>query len=115
MVALAGVLVSVAAAGQDRFAGLVDPTRPSSAYADVEPAYAGPVLQSTMIAPGTKRAIISGKTYRVGDPLGAAVVVDIRPYEVVLNQNGLESRLRLVPAVKGVSAAAGGQSKGVNR
>jgi hypothetical protein len=62
-----------------------------------------------MIAPGIKRAMISGKTYVVGDRLGTAAIADIHAYEVILRQDGRETRLRLVPAL-----GVGGRSKGVN-
>ncbi len=111
-----------AAVAEEGFAGLADPTRPVSAAAHVyvaEPVAAGPVLQSTLIAPGVKRAVISGKTYVVGDHLGKAVVSNIRPYEVVLNQDGRETRLRLVPALEKQTAgtpplSTGGQMRGMN-
>jgi hypothetical protein len=93
--------------------GLADPTRPGGLAAPAEssePAYSGPVLQSTMIAPGSKRAVISGRTYAVGDRFGAAEIVDIRSYEVVLNQGGRETRLRIVPPLR-KDAAAGENHK----
>lgn len=78
--------------------GVADPTRPAGiAHEAAEPVYAGPVLQSTIVAPNLKRAVISGRTYSIGDKLGAGVIVDIRSYEVVLDQGGRETRLRIVP------------------
>jgi hypothetical protein len=113
MILIVGMLfcVSSIAAAQT---GWTDPTRPVGARADAEPTYSGPVLQSTMISHGRKRAIISGKTYAVGERVGAAVITDIRPYEVVLNQDGRETRLRLVPSLLGEAAAKNNQNKGVN-
>ncbi|MCK7577903.1 MAG: hypothetical protein MZV65_20445 [Chromatiales bacterium] len=43
----------------------------------------------------------------VGDRVGDAVVVDIRPYEVILNRGGRESRLRLVPRLDRVKGEDG--------
>lgn len=100
----AGLIVMVlgVAAGrvgaEDLPEGLVDPTRPSgAAMADVAEYHSGPVLQSTFISSGNRRAVISGRTYRVGDRVGSGVITDIQPYEVVLQQGARESRLRLLP------------------
>lgn len=57
----------------------------------------GPVLQSTFVAPGRKRAVIDGKAVGVGDKIHDARVVDIRPYEVVLRQGDRQTSLRLMP------------------
>ena len=57
----------------------------------------GPVLQSTFVSPGRKRAVIDGKSVGVGDKVNDARVVDIRPYEVVLRQGGRDTSLRLMP------------------
>ena len=89
------------ARASESLAGLSDPTRPwAGRGADVSPAAGragGPVLQSTLVAPGAKRAVIDGRGYAVGDKFGAAVITDIRPYEVVLTQSGRAWRLRLLP------------------
>lgn len=83
--------------------GLPDPTRPQVGAAPVavdKPAEpTGPVLQSTMVSPTLRRAMISGRMYGVGDKLGAASITDIRPYEVVLREAGRERRLRLLPGL----------------
>ena len=94
---IAGLLAcSSALAGE--FPGVFDPTRPATAMAyEADPVPVGPVLQSVYIAANIKRAIISGQTYTVGAHLGAAVVTDIRLYEVVLEQDGRQTTLRLVP------------------
>jgi hypothetical protein len=105
----AGWLLCAAAWGE----GLSDPTRPGG-VAPVEssaPVYAGPVLQSTMIAPDVRRAVISGKTYEVGDRFGEAQIVDIRAYEVVLNRGGRETRLRIVPPLVDDVAAGNNHKK----
>ena len=111
---IASGLLALAPAGQaaDSLAGLADPTRPQTDYVYDGPVYGGgPVLQSTMIAPGFKRAVISGRTYGIGDKLGRAVIADIQPYEVVLKDGAGEKRLRLVPSLaktRGAPADAGG-------
>lgn len=79
---------------------LFDPTRPSAGGEAYEPASFGPTLQSTVIAAGERRAVISGHSYRVGDRIGASVVAEILPYEVILRPAGGgagETRLRMLP------------------
>ncbi len=73
---------------------LPDPTRPHGASAGGRSASG---VQSILISPQRKVAVVNGREVTVGDRVGDAVVVDIRPYEVILNRNGRESRLRLVP------------------
>jgi len=105
-VIIAGMLAMVAASqAQDILSGLVDPTQPaygdataSSSSAGMAPQNpAGPALQSTFVSTSQRRALISGKSYKVGDKFGASVITDIEPYEVVLKQAGRETRLRLLP------------------
>ncbi len=84
----------------DSLAGLVDPTQPaysgtSGGTAASKPT--GPLLQSTFISTSQRRAVISGKTYAVGDKFGGAVITEIQPYEVVMKRAGKESHLRLLP------------------
>ena len=84
----------------DSLAGLVDPTQP--AYSGTSGGTAvskptGPLLQSTFISTSQRRAVIGGKSYKVGDKFGDAVITDIQPYEVVLKKAGRETRLRLLP------------------
>lgn len=103
MSVLAGVWllvpVSLAVEGIGR---LSDPTRPAigveSPAAPRETAAAtGPQLQSTMISPTFRRAVISGRSYKVGDRFDEAVIADIQPYEVTLRREGRETHLRLLP------------------
>jgi hypothetical protein len=84
----------------DSLAGLVDPTQPpysGTSGGNAAPKSTGPMLQSTFISTSQRRAVISGKTYKVGDKFGGAVITDIQPYEVVLKQAGRETSLRLLP------------------
>lgn len=81
---------------------LADPTQPAHYRAPASGpstvAHArGPVLQSTFVAPGHKRAVIDGNSVGVGDKVNGAQVVDIRPYEVVLRQGSRQTSLRLMP------------------
>lgn len=100
---LAGMwlLVPVSPAAEN-LGRLSDPTRPfAGAEASAVPQEAtvptGPQLQSTMISPTFRRAVISGRSYKVGDRFDGAVIADIQPYEVTLRRDGRETRLRLLP------------------
>ena len=84
----------------DSLAGLVDPTQPAysgTSGGTAASKQAGPLLQSTFISTSQRRAVISGKTYAVGDKFGGAVIAEIQPYEVVTKRAGKESHLRLLP------------------
>jgi len=104
LVALIGLwgMVSVSQA-ESIPAGLADPTQPSfgggmaSRSADRKPT--GPVLQSTFVSSSQRRAVISGRPYKVGDKFGGGVITDIQPYEVVVRQADRVTRLRLLPKV----------------
>lgn len=78
---------------------LADPTRPATepALAAAPVATTGPVLQSILISPTRRRAVIGGRTYKLGDKINGAVVADIQSYEVTLRQGQRETRLRLFP------------------
>jgi len=79
-----------------------DPTRPmdysppTGGRAKSERSY-GPVLQSTVVSPLRKRAVIDGKAVVIGDKVNDARVVDIRPYEVILRRGDRDTSLRLMP------------------
>ncbi len=85
---------------------LPDPTQPADFIASQSgsgpssagpAAPTGPVLQSTLVSPQRKSAVISGRQVKIGDTFEGAVVVDITPYEVRLRREGRESSLRLLP------------------
>lgn len=98
-------LAGISAAGAaDPFAALPDPTRPSGWHGGEAPR-AG--VQSILVSPQRKVAVVNGRTVTVGDRVGDAVVVDIRPYEVILNRGGRESRMRLVPRLDKVKGEDG--------
>jgi hypothetical protein len=96
--ALTGIAPICAA---DDFAGLADPTQPAYSMDSGVPVAAarptGPMLQSTFISASQRRAVISGKSYVVGDKFGGGTITDIQPYEVVLKKADRETRLRLLP------------------
>ena len=103
-----GVLLifGVSASAADKRGALVDPTQPfmgsRSQQPGGKPASGATnryrlVLQSTLVSPNRKQAVINGKTYRVGDRIGRAVISEIRSYEVILREDGREKTLRLLP------------------
>jgi MSHA biogenesis protein MshK len=97
---LFGVLLALALAPV-RAETLSDPTQPLGVSAAparrgaAEPT--GPVLQSTLISPERKTAMISGRRVSIGDQFDGAVVTEITPYEVRMSRSGRETSLRLLP------------------
>jgi MSHA biogenesis protein MshK len=90
-----------------RAENLPDPTRPpsepvaaaaSSASAAVPSS--APLLQSVLISPRHKVAIINGETVKLGGMYGTAKVVKISEGEVVLNEGGNLQTLKLYPGVE---------------
>ncbi|MBI3547208.1 MAG: hypothetical protein HY081_11560 [Gammaproteobacteria bacterium] len=103
---VAGMAAMVAVCqAEDVLSGLADPTQPAYGNTTANSAYAGmatptgPALQSTFVSTSQRLAVISGKSYRVGDKFGGGVITEIEPYEVILKQAGRETRLRLLPKV----------------
>ncbi len=88
-----------------RAENLPDPTRPPSELGAAAASGAavpsgGPLLQSVLISPRHKTAIISGKMVALGGMYGSAKVVKISEGEVVLNEGGNLQTLRLFPGVE---------------
>jgi hypothetical protein len=81
------------------FEGLPDPTRPSFLIGEPVETRQGLALQSTLVAPARRLAIINGRSYTVGSRLGDAELVAIRTNEVVLRRAGQDQVLRLLPDV----------------
>jgi MSHA biogenesis protein MshK len=81
---------------------MTDPTRPPTGYADtdVATAPAGPMLQSVMITPTAKAAIISGEMVKLGEKFGSAKLVKITESEVVLKDGDESQVLKLYPGVE---------------
>lgn len=82
---------------------LPDPTRPpaeAGMMGDVAAVPSGPVLQSVVIRPGHRSAVISGQLLTVGERFGDAKLVQVSEGEVVLV--GPEGRevLKLFPGVE---------------
>lgn len=98
----AGLALGFAAAAAAQ--ALVDPTRPPQPAAarsaqDAERRPAGPVLQSVLISPARRIAVISGRTVALGDKYGAATVASISESAVVLSYGNRRQTLHLVPDV----------------
>ncbi|MHB8455918.1 MAG: hypothetical protein ACYDDO_14765 [Acidiferrobacterales bacterium] len=81
----------------DSLAGLTDPTRPYGSAGEWSRGHAGLVLQSTLVSPRRRLAVINGREFTVGEHVGGAEITAIRPYEVVLSRAGKQSSLRLLP------------------
>lgn len=84
---------------------LSDPTRPPASLGVVEQGggatvAAGPVLQSVLISPGRRVAVISGQNVKLGEKFGDARVVRITESEVVLKNGKDTQTLRLFPDVE---------------
>lgn len=78
-----------------------DPTRPvdfiGARTRTVHSAPAAPVLQSTLVSPRRRLAVINGKQVRVGDRYHGAVITEISQSSVRMNKGGHEITLRLLP------------------
>lgn len=98
-------------AGAPAAADLPDPTRPPAALGaareDGQDAPAALELQSVLISPQRRVAIVSGREVRVGDRIGDARVVRIAENELVL-RNGQDMQvLKLFPQVEKKRAVPG--------
>lgn len=82
----------------------LDPTRPPDLISVGREGGAspvvGPVLQSVLISPGRKMAIISGQTVRLNGKFGDSHLVYIGETEVILRNGKTEQILKLFPDVK---------------
>jgi hypothetical protein len=96
-----GVVTAIAVCAPAAAFAFSDPTQPmghavpSSHAVPSQPK--APVLQSTLVSPQRRLAVISGKQVQVGDAVNGAVVTEISQYEVRIKQNGRETTLRLLP------------------
>ena len=86
-------------------AQLRDPTRaPEQMGQSGEGTTSGPVLQSVLLSPTRKIAVISGQTVKLGEKFGDATLVRISESEVVLRSSGSGAgsefqTLRLFPSI----------------
>lgn len=101
--ALAMVLAGLCCAAHATEPPLPDPTRPAQGQmqGDAEQIdNRGPQLQSILISPRRKMAVINGQTLHVGEKFGDSVLQKISEHEVVL-KNGSELQvLKLFPDVQ---------------
>ena len=81
-----------------------DPTRPpdtvGAADAGAGDGGGGTTLQSVMISPAGKSAIISGVAVKLGEKYGDAVLVKVAENEVVLKSGATSQVLKLHPGVE---------------
>ena len=111
--ALASVLAMllVSSAYAQRSAPLADPTRPPAVGPVGEVVVPeGPRLQSVLISPTRRTAVISGKTVALGARFGDATVEAINEGTVVLKYADRRDTLQLIPGMdkreRRVAAAA---------
>jgi len=84
-------------AGAGALDNLPDPTRPAS-FRGTSASGDRSGLQTTVVSPSRSFAIINGRTFSVGDKVGDAVIVEIRPYEVTLRSKaGTTKTIRMMP------------------
>jgi MSHA biogenesis protein MshK len=94
LVCVAAALFASAAQG----APFADPTRPPDAGSPAPSgASAGPRLESVLIAPDRRLAVISGKQVRLGGKYGEGQVVRITESEVVIRNGEGTETLKLFP------------------
>jgi MSHA biogenesis protein MshK len=101
--AIAAGLLAICAVQGAAADNLRDPTVPSGAPGMTPygaPVSSGPVLQSIMISPGLRVAVISGQAVRLGEKYGDSVVVKITESEVVLHGSAGSQTLKLYPGVE---------------
>ena len=82
-------------------ASFADPTRPATFTPGAAPTPTGrPRLESVLIAPDRRVAIISGQRVQLGDRVGSAEVVSITESAVVLRSGQTSQTLPLFPQMK---------------
>jgi MSHA biogenesis protein MshK len=97
------ILLGLSAASLAHAAPFADPTRPPSAFSDdgaAATAPGGPRLESVLIAPDRRLAVINGQEVRVGGKYGEGQVVRITESEVVIRSAQGTETLRLLPEVQ---------------
>lgn len=82
-----------------------DPTRPPTSVGAARgemgaAAVAGPVLQSVLISPVRKMAIINGQTVELHGKFGDSRLIHIGETEVILRNGKTEQILKLFPEIK---------------
>jgi MSHA biogenesis protein MshK len=83
-----------------------DPTRPPAGFGAAAETAAtaahagGPVLQSVMLSPTRRAAIISGQMVSRGESYGDAVLTEVAEDHVVLNRGGSLQILKMYPGAE---------------
>jgi MSHA biogenesis protein MshK len=99
---------------------MTDPMRPPPGFdvgaADAGDRGGGIMLQSVLISPTRRAAIINGVLVRLGERYGDAVLIAVAESEVVLRSGGTRQVLKLHPAVdkRERGAATAGTERGGN-
>lgn len=78
-------------------APFADPTQPPARGAGEAAASGGPRVESILIAPDRRLAVVNGQQVTVGSRIGAGTVVRISETEVVVRGSEGEQPLRLYP------------------
>ena len=95
------MLVLALAAASSAFAqALSDPTRPPSFSPSENTRNEASRLQSVLISPERKLAVIDGRTVTLGERVGDAKVVAIAPAQVILQRGGEYQTLKLHPGIE---------------
>ncbi|MEA3192432.1 MAG: biosis protein MshK [Betaproteobacteria bacterium] len=89
-------------------APFADPTQPPTVRSAAEGSEvpSGPRIESILIAPDRRLAVINGQQVTIGSRVGSAAVVRITETEVVLRGAEGEQTLKLFPEFAGRTAAA---------
>lgn len=97
LILLAALMTTGVAGAQ----GITDPTRPPGGLSDTAEATVtgGPVLQSVMLSPSRKVAVISGEMVVLGGRYGSSRLIRLTETEAVLKNGGETTVLRLHPLV----------------
>lgn len=97
------IVAAIALAAPVMADDLGDPTQPTRVVAHASPAT--PVerapswrLESIIVSPGRRLAVINDRVVGVSDRVGGATVIEILPYEVRLEYRGEIRRIALLPA-----------------
>jgi MSHA biogenesis protein MshK len=101
---LALCIALCAAAGGAAAQAINDPTRPPAGFAVGDPEVAGEggggaVLQSVMISPSGRAAIINGEMVKLGQKYGDAVLIRVAESEVTLKSSTGTQVLKMYPGV----------------
>lgn len=109
----AWLLLAMAASGTFAQGLLADPTRPPGGMAESAESVGsgGPVLQSVMLSPSRKVAVISGEVVALGGRYGGARLVRLTESEAVLKNGADVTVLRLHPLVEKRATASGADKK----